>query len=77
ETQFLELAGTWRRDLAAVPDLTPDLMREQGLRINKALGGKVEVGWSPKSGRAVYVTFEGTRKAGDKGPRRVVELDVR
>ncbi len=77
EIQFLTAAEGWRQDLVPVPDLSPDLMSEHGLHINKALGGKVEVGWSPKSGRAVYVTFEGARKSGDKGPRHVTEVDVR
>jgi len=77
EPEFLAAAAKWQQDLAPTPDLTPDLMEHQGLRINHDLGGKVEVGWSPKTGRAIYVTFAGTRKPGDKGPRRVVELDVR
>lgn len=77
ESDFLQAAAKWQKDLAPTPDLTPDLMEHQGLRINHDFAGKVEVGWSPKSGRAVYVTFEGARKAGDKGPRRVAELDVR
>ena len=77
ESDFLQAAAKWRKDLAPAPDLTPDLMEHQGLRINHDFGGKVEVGWSPKSGRAVYVTFESARKPGEKGPRRVVEVDVR
>lgn len=77
EADFLQEAAKWQKDLAPTPDLTPDLMEHQGLRINHDFGGKVEVGWSPKSGRAVYVTFEHARKAGDKGPRKVVELDIR
>jgi len=77
ESGFLQAAAKWQKDLAPTPDLTPDLMEHQGLRINHDLGGKVEVGWSPKSGRAVYVTFEGARKSGDKSPRRVLEVDVR
>ena len=77
EPEFLTAAAKWQKDLAPTPDLSPDLMEHQGLRINHDLGGKVEVGWSPKVGRAVYVTFAGTRKPGDKGPRRIVSLDVR
>lgn len=77
ESGFLQAAAKWQKDLAPTPDLTPDLMEHQGLRINHDFGGKVEVGWSPKSGRAVYVTFEGARKSGDKSPRRVLEVDVR
>ena len=69
--------GQVAEGLAPTPDLTPDLMEHQGLRINHDFGGKVEVGWSPKSGRAIYVTFEGARKPGDRGPRRVLEVDVR
>ncbi|WP_291271648.1 hypothetical protein [Geothrix sp.] len=77
ESDFLQASSKWQKDLAPVPDLTPELMDHQGLRINHDFGGKVEVGWSPKSGPAVYVTFEGARKAGDTGPRRVTGLDVR
>ena len=77
EAAFLEAASRWHKEVVSAPDLTPDLMAHQGLQINHDLGGKVTVGWSPKNGRAVYVTFEKARKAGDTGPRRVVELDVR
>lgn len=77
ESAFLQAAAAWQKDLVPAPDLTPDLMEHQGLRINHHLGGPVEVGWSPKSGRAVYVTFESARKSGDKGPRRVQEVDIR
>ena len=77
ESEFLQASAKWRKDLVPAPDLTPNVMEHQGLRINHDLTGKVEVGWSPKTGRAVYVTFEGSRKAGDTGPRRVLELDVR
>ncbi|MFZ1376716.1 MAG: hypothetical protein WAS25_08980 [Geothrix sp.] len=77
EAAFLEASSRWHKEVVTAPDLTPDLMERQGLQINHDFGGKVTVGWSPKSGRAVYVTFEKARKAGDTGPRRVVELDVR
>ncbi|MCE1203423.1 MAG: hypothetical protein LWW79_02290 [Holophagaceae bacterium] len=77
EAAFLEAASRWHKEVVSVPDLSPDLMEQQGLQINHDFGGKVTVGWSPKSGRAVYVTFEKARKPGDPGPRRVVELDVR
>lgn len=77
EADFLAAAAGWRKDLLPPPDLTPEVMERQGLRINHALGGRVEVGWSPKEGRAVYVTFERARKGGDKGPRLVTELEVR
>ena len=77
EAAFLEASSRWHKEVVTAPDLTPDLMERQGLHINHDFGGKVTVGWSPKSGRAVYVTFEKARKAGDTGPRRVVELDVR
>jgi len=77
EPEFLEAASGWQKDLAPIPDLSADLLDHQGLRINHDFRGKVTVAWNPKSGRAVSVSFEGARKAGDKGPRRVVELDVR
>jgi hypothetical protein len=77
EAAFLEASSRWHKDVVSAPDLTPDVMEHGGLRINHDLGGQVSVGWSPKSGRAVYVTFEHTRKSGDKGPRRVVEVEVR
>lgn len=77
EAAFLEAASRWHKEVVSAPDLTPDLMEHHGLQINHDFGGKVTVGWSPKSGRAVYVTFEKARKPGDTGPRRVVELDVR
>lgn len=77
ESNFLEAASTWQKDLPIAPELTPDLMERSGLQINHDIGGRVSVGWNPRSGRAVYVTFERSRKPGDKGPRRVVELKVR
>jgi hypothetical protein len=77
EAAFLEVAAGWRKDLPPRTELSPDLMQNQGLHINRALGGRVTIGWSPRSGRAIYVTFERARKAGDQSPRRVVELDVR
>ncbi len=77
EEAFLEAAATWRKDLPAHTELSPDLMQNQGLQINRAMGGRVSIGWSPSKGRAVYVTFDRPRKAGDKGPRKVVELEVR
>jgi len=77
EAAFLEAASRWHKEVVSAPDLTPDLMEHQGLQINHDFGGKVTVGWSPKSGRAVYVTFEKARKPGDQGPRRILELDVR
>lgn len=77
EGAFLEAAATWRKDLAPTPELTPELMEQHGLRMNKSYGGRVEVGWSPKEGRAVYVTFDRARLPGETGPRHVLELDVR
>jgi len=77
EAAFLTAAEGWRPGIVTAPELSPELAQAQGLHINKQLGGRVEVGWSPKDGRAIYVTFEGSRKAGDRGPRRLLELDVR
>jgi hypothetical protein len=77
EAAFLEASSRWHKGVVSAPELTPDLMRNQGLQVNYELGKRVTVGWSPRSGRAVYVTFEGVRKPGDRGPRRVLELDVR
>ncbi|HJV48288.1 MAG TPA: hypothetical protein VJ549_03340 [Geothrix sp.] len=77
EAAFLEAASSWHKEIVSAPDLTPDLMERGGLQINREFGGSVRVGWSPKSGRAVYLTFESARKPGDKGPRRILELDVR
>lgn len=77
EAAFIEASSRWHKEVVSAPDLSPDLMEHGDLQINRELGGTVRVGWSPKSARAVYVTFEGSRKAGDTGPRRVVELDVR
>lgn len=77
EGTFLEAASQWHKDVLPAPDLTPDLLDRGGLKINRDFGGQVQVGWSPKEGRAIYVTFEGARKTGDKGPRRILELDVR
>jgi hypothetical protein len=77
EAEFLSAAADWRKDLVPAPELTPDVMEHLGLRINHTFGGKVEVGWSPKTGRAVYVTFEGARKDAPGARRQVVALDVR
>jgi hypothetical protein len=77
EAVFLDAAAKWQKDLAPTPDLTPDLMEHHGLRINHDFDGRVEVGWSPRPGRPVYITFAGPRKAGDRGPRPVVEVEVR
>lgn len=77
ETAFLEAASRWHKEVVSAPDLTLDVMEHGGLQINRDFGGQVRVGWSPRSGRAVYVTFESVRKPGDKGPRRVAELEVR
>lgn len=76
EADFLKAAAGWRPHLAPTPELTPDLMERQGLRINSH-GGKMEVGWSPRDGRAVYVTFGPRPRAGEPGARRVLELEVR
>jgi len=75
EAEFLETTSRWHKDVVSAPELSMEVM-EQGLHINYRSGGQVSVGWSPKTGRSVYVTFEGTRKSGDHG-RRVLELDVR
>ena len=77
EKAFLVVAADWRKDLAPTPDLTPDMLEKEGLQINHQFAGQVRVGWRPKAGRSVFVTFEGSRKQGDKGPRHVLELDVR
>lgn len=77
EAEFLAAAEGWRPNLAPTPELTPELMERQGLRIHRGSGGRLEVGWSPKDGRAVYVTFEGPRSPAGAGHRRVVELEVR
>jgi hypothetical protein len=76
EAEFLEVASQWRKDVVSAPELSMEVM-EQGLHINYRSGKQVSVGWSPKTGRSVYVTFEGTRKSGERGSRRVLELDVR
>ena len=77
QAEFLEAASRWHKEVVSAPDLTPDLMEHGGLQINRQFGGSVRVGWSPKSGRSVTLTFESAKKAGDKGPRRILELDVR
>jgi hypothetical protein len=77
EVAFLEAASRWHKEVVSAPDLTLDVMEHGGLQINHVFGGQVRVGWSPRSGRAIYVTFESARKPGDKGPRRVAELEVR
>ncbi|MBK9796259.1 MAG: hypothetical protein IPP58_07150 [Holophagaceae bacterium] len=77
QAAFLEASSRWHKEVVSAPELTPELMTKQGLRINYEGSGRVSLGWSPQSGRAVYVTFEGTRKPGDRTPRQVVELDVR
>jgi|ERR1035438_5239531 hypothetical protein len=77
ESAFLTAASRWHKDLVSAPELTPDVMEHGNLQINRTLGGTVRVGWSPKTGRSVYVTFERSRRPGDTGPRRVAELDVR
>ena len=76
EAAFLEAASRWHKDLVSAPELTPEVMEQGHLQINHQFGGQVRVGWSPTSGRSVYVTFESARKPGDKGSRRVQELDV-
>ena len=77
EAAFLEATSTWRKELPPRTELSTNLMEHQGLQINRVMGGKVSIGWSPRSGRAVYVTFDRPRKAGDRSPRKVVELEVR
>ncbi len=77
EAAFLEASSRWHKEILSAPDLVPDLMSSQGLQLNYGPSGQVRVGWSPRSGRAIYVTFESARKAPDKTPRRVLELEVR
>jgi len=76
ETAFLETASGWHKEVVPAPEWSAEIV-EQGLHIKYAASGRVAVGWSPKSGRSVYVVFERARKAGDTGPRRLVEVDVR
>lgn len=77
EKEFLEAASRWHKEVVSAPELSHDLMEHGGIQINREFHGSVRVGWSPKSGRSIYVTFETHRKAGDQGPRRITELDVR
>lgn len=77
QAAFLEASSRWHKEVVSAPDLTPDLMTKHGLRINYEGSRRVSIGWSPQSGRAVYVTFEGVRKPGEKGSRKVADLDVR
>ena len=77
EAAFLEAASRWHKEVVSAPDLSLDVLEHGGLQINRNFNGEVRVGWSPRSGRAIYVTFESVRKSSDKGPRRVEELDVR
>lgn len=78
EAAFLEASSRWHKEVVSAPaELTFDVMEHGGLQINHTLGSQVTVGWSPKDGRAVYVTFDRPRKAGDTAPRHIVELDVR
>lgn len=78
EPAFLDASSRWHKEILPAPaELTFDVMEHGGLQINHTFGSQVTVGWSPKGGRAVYVTFEKARKADDTGPRRVVGLDVR
>ena len=77
QAAFLEATSRWHKEVVSAPELTPEVMTKQGLRINYEGSRRVSIGWSPQSGRAVYITFEGTRKPGDLTPRQVVELDVR
>lgn len=77
QAAFLEASSRWHKEVTSAPELTPDLMTKHGLRISYEGSRRVSIGWSPQSGRAVYVTFEGVRKPGDGAPRQVVELGVR
>jgi hypothetical protein len=77
EAAFLEASSRWHKDVVSAPDLTPDVMEHGRLQVNHDFGGQVRVGWSPRSGRSVYVTFAAARKPGERGPRQVVDLDVR
>jgi len=77
EAAFLEASSRWHKEILSAPELGPDLMTSQGLQLNYGPGGQVRIGWSPRSGRAVYITFDAPRKAGDRGSRRVLELEVR
>jgi hypothetical protein len=77
EAAFLEASSRWHMEVGSAPELSPELLTNQGLRIDYELGKRVSIGWSPQSGRAVHVTFEGVRKPGDHGRRRVLELEVR
>jgi hypothetical protein len=74
---FLEASSRWHKEVASAPELSSDLIEAGDLQITREFNGHVRVGWSPKSGRAIRVTFEASRKAGDQGPRHILELDVR
>jgi hypothetical protein len=77
EADFLEASKAWQKDLQPLPELTPDLLEHGGIQLNRQFGGQVHASWRPKQGPDVSVTFEGPRRSGDHGPRRIVELKVR
>ncbi len=77
EQAFLTAAARWRKDLAPVPDLTPDLLDGDGLQLKKGMGGKVTLGWRPKKGPSVSVTFGLRPHPKDPAPRQILALEVR
>jgi hypothetical protein len=77
EASFQEAASQWHKDLISAPELTPDLVENGDVEIKGQFGGSMRVSWSPKSGRSITLTFEGAHKTGEKGPRQILQLDVR
>ena len=77
EAAFLEAASRWHKEVVSAPDLTRTSWSTAASRSTVISADRCAWAGARRSGRAVYVTFESVRKPGDKGPRRIAELDVR
>jgi hypothetical protein len=76
ESDFLEAAKGWQKDLEPLPELTVDVLEHHGFQLNKQIGGNVYVSYRAKKGPDVAVTFD--RAHDDRGGsnRKILELRV-
>lgn len=74
---FLKDAQEWREQLPEMPaEPTTDLLERHELSINSQFGGETRVVYRPKGGLRFELLWDRPHRKSDKGPRRLLRLEV-
>lgn len=74
---FLKDAREWREQIPDLPEEpTLDLVDKHEVSINSQFGGETRVIYRPKGGLRIELLWDRPHRKSDKGPRRLLRLEV-